>query len=183
MITIETVKKNEELEAILELQAKNLPQNLSETEKLSEGFVTVYHTFSLLKKMNTCQAHFIAKDDKQIVGYALCMPPKFQNDIEILKPMFREINGVFRTSISLSKVKSYIVMGQICIAKTHRGQGLFRKLYRAMQTELKFKYDAIITEVDVKNKRSLLAHYAVGFEDMSTYTSGGQQWKLIILYT
>ncbi len=176
MVVYKRATQNSELEQILVLQQKNLIPVLSEDEKKKEGFVTVSHTLELLKRMNDVCAHVIAKDGDRVVGYALCMHPRFAEEIEVLKPMFHEI------SLVVPKTEKYLAMGQICVDKDYRGQGLFRQLYDNMKKGIQPEFTSIITEVDVKNDRSLKAHYAVGFKDLKTYRSGGQDWHLIALH-
>ena len=50
-----------------------------------------------------------------------------------------------------------------------------------MAREMKDDYDSIITEVDVKNIRSLNAHKSVGFKLLKKYVSNNQLWEIIIL--
>jgi len=164
-----------ELQQILHLQEQNLPNALQINEQNEEGFVTVVHSLSLLEQMNRQCPHIICKDGSKVVGYALCMHPCFSETIPVLTPMFAKISAVVPTSTS------YIVMGQVCIDKAYRKQGIFRKLYAYMRKVTREKFDCIITEVDTTNQRSLQAHYAVGFLDLATYTSGNQHWKLIQL--
>ncbi|WP_378186236.1 GNAT family N-acetyltransferase [Aquimarina sp. W85] len=168
-----TVTLVEELHQIIKLQQENLPIAVTAEEKEKEGFVTVQHTISILKKMNDQEPHIIAKDQNSVVGYALCMTQKFKNDIEILKSMFIEIDKHLNSDIS------YIIMGQICIDKAYRKQGVFRGLYAKMREELNEKYDLLITEVAADNIRSLKAHDALGFETLTTYKSNGIKWHLI----
>ncbi len=168
-------KSNKELEQILVLQRRNLPESISEDEKSKEGFLTVVHSKALLTRMNTLCPHVIAKVDGKVVGYALCMHPSFAKEIEVLKPMFAKIKS------EVPKSESYIVMGQICIDKAYRRQGIFRNLYAFMKAETNIEYTSIITEVDANNKRSLAAHYAVGFEDLLTYEADGKLWHLIYM--
>ncbi|MDF0715081.1 GNAT family N-acetyltransferase [Muricauda sp. 334s03] len=148
MIVYKQVDSLKELEQILTLQQLNLPKNISQEESTKEGFVTVEHTLDVLKSMNEVCGHIIAIDDGQVVGYALCMHPKFAEDIEVLRPMFKEIETALNDNVR------YMVMGQICVAKSHRGQGIFRKLYQTMKRKLPVGFDTIVTEVDGKNKRS-----------------------------
>lgn len=162
-----------ELDQIIDLQHINLFSSISKTEKQEEGFLTVQHDLDMLKKMNNKQPHIIAKDEDKVVGYALSMAKEFKDDIEVLKPMFSKIDG------QLNSNKSYIIMGQICIDKAYRKQGIFRGLYQTMKKELLQKYDLLITEVAASNSRSLQAHYAVGFSDLLVYNSNGITWHLI----
>lgn len=164
----------EELEQILALQRANLPENLSPSIRNSEGFLTARHTKALLKRMNQAYAHTLAKVNGRVVGYALSMTVGFRDELEVLKPMFEQIDETYGG-------KSFIVMGQICIDKDFRKQGIFRGLYRAMQTFTKPYFQSIITEVDIENHRSLHAHLAVGFRTLESYTSNGREWVLLVL--
>lgn len=175
MTAYKQVDSDIELQKILELQQQNLPKNLTEKELLKDGFLTVEHDFELLKKMNATQPHTIAKNGTAVIGYALSMHPKFAEEIEVLKPMFREIQKV------VSKDATIMIMGQICIAKAYRGQGIFRGLYQSMQKFIPPRYSKIITEVDVKNIRSMNAHKAIGFKELKRYFSDGKGWSLIML--
>lgn len=174
-IKIQQVQNQLELKQILALQRENLPNALLKEEMEKEGFVTIAHTFDLLNAMNKVSRHIIAKENDRVVGYVLCMHPKFGNKIDILKPMFKEIDTV------LSGDEKYMVMGQVCIDKAYRKIGLFHKLYMKMQDITKPDYNFIITEVDASNKRSLNAHLAIGFVELKTYSSNGRIWHLIAL--
>lgn len=174
-IHISRAQSSFELEQILSLQKKNSPNVLSKIEMDQEGFVTVTHTLDLLDRMNRICPHIIAKENDKVIGYALCMHPKFRNDIPILKPMFVEIKSV------LFPGEKYMVMGQVCIDKEYRKLGVFQKLYKKMQDVIKTNYNCIITEVDALNKRSLNAHFAVGFIELKTYNSYGKKWHLLVL--
>ncbi len=168
-----SVRHKEELLQILELQQKNLSSNISEAEKEKEGFVTVEHDIDILNKMNDQQPHIIAKHNDKVIGYTLCMTSMFGNDIEVLKPMFTKIEE------HLKNDTTYIVMGQVCIDKAYRGQGVFRGLYQQMKIELQEKYNLLITEVAANNLRSMRAHKAVGFKTLIVYNVDDMEWHLI----
>ena len=177
MITYGLSKTNNELKQILVLQQANLPVGLTSEEKNREGFVTVHHDFHILKRMHDVFPHIIVKDGNDLIGYALSMHPQFGNEIEVLKPMFKEIQ---ESELSTSK---FIVMGQICISKAFRKKGVFRKLYATMAKETAKAFNYIITEVDAENQRSLQAHLAIGFKQLKSYSSAGRTWELIFLAT
>lgn len=172
-ITYYRASITEELNQVLKLQEDNLPKKLSISEKEKEGFLTVHHTFDILKQMNDACAHILAKHNDEVIGYALCMTKAFKAKIPVLIPMFNEIESV------ISKDTKYIIMGQICVSKDYRKQGVFRGLYEFMSKSLKSEFNVIITEVDTKNTRSLNAHKAIGFENMKTYKSNNQHWEII----
>ena len=179
MISYHRVQNDKELFDILELQRQNLPIHLVDSEQQKEGFVTVRHSFDILKKMNLMCPHCIAKANDTVVGYALCMDKSFKNEIDVLKSMFEEIEVALNAGSM--KVSDYIVMGQICIDKNYRKKGVFRGLYSYMRDQLNSGYSAIITEVDQKNIRSSHAHKAVGFELLKTYSADAKIWELIVM--
>lgn len=175
MIYYKQASSTQELEQILSLQQKNLAKSLTTDELENEGFLTVEHSMDILQAMNEECGHIIALEDGEVIGYALCMHPKFADSIEVLQPMFVEINK------AVADKSNYMVMGQICVSKSHRGQGIFRNLYLTMKNKLPEAFDTIITEVDGKNKRSLRAHATIGFQTLKVYHAGGKEWHLIEL--
>jgi Sortase and related acyltransferases len=175
MITYKQASTMGELEQILALQQLNLIKNISAEERKNEGFLTVEHDMDILKAMNDVCGHIIAVEDDQVVGFALCMHRQFADSIDLLQPMFEEIDKVIENK------NGYMAMGQICVAKSHRGRGVFRNLYLTMKEKLPEGIDTIVTEVEGKNARSLAAHAAIGFKTINVYPSGELEWHLIIL--
>ena len=162
---------------ILELQKANLSESLSEKEIVKEGFVTASHTYDELKVMNDIYPHTIVTVDDQVVGYALSMVSQFRNLLPVLVPMFEMIDEEMARH---NRNDSFIVMGQVCISKGHRGKGLFQGLYNAMRKSFSSLFDVNITEVAVSNLRSMRAHKKVGYEIMKVYTDRfGVEWALI----
>jgi predicted GNAT family N-acyltransferase len=174
MITYKRAKIDEELQQILKLQQSNFSSSISEEEKTKEGFVTVQHDFDILKSMNEKCQHIIAIHDHKVIGYALSMVKELQEKIEVLKPMFQEIEK------HIESQSSYLVMGQICVDKEFRKKGVFRGMYAFMRQELHQQYDLLITEIDSSNKRSIDAHYAVGFKQLHTYYANNQDWEIVV---
>ncbi len=175
MIHYKATSTNGELKQVLALQANNLPQNLTSAEKETQGFVTVHHTLEMLQKMHDLHPHIIAKHREKVIGYALSMSKTFRDEIPVLVPMFNQIDK------ALKKEKNYILMGQVCIDKMYRGKGIFRSLYDKMSSVFSDSYDAIITEIDATNTRSLNAHKAIGFKELITYQSNNQDWVIVFM--
>jgi predicted GNAT family N-acyltransferase len=164
----------DELEQIRTLQLQNSSQNITSEEKLQEGFVTVQHTVALLEQMNSACAHIIAKDNDIVVGFSLVMLSSFRNEIKVLIPMFERIDGL------VPKDKTFVVMGQICVDKNYRKQGIFRGLYHFYREELQHKFDHLITEVAAINLRSMQAHEAIGFKTIDNYEEDGIVWNIML---
>src|SRR6478736_8243575 len=146
MLLITKASQFEELDQILLLQQKNLARNISQQEAIEQGYVTVIHTLDQLQKMHQQAPAILAKDDEKVVGYALSMPISCSKLIPILEPMFASFENLVYKGKPLQQF-SYYVMGQICIDKAFRGQGIFDKLYAGHKETYSQNYDCIITEV------------------------------------
>ncbi|GAA3600413.1 GNAT family N-acetyltransferase [Flavivirga amylovorans] len=177
-IVYKRAETEEELQQILDLQSINVKILLSNEIMKAEGFVSVKHTYDVLKRMNDACPHIIATYKGNVVGYALCMLNAFRNDVPALIPMFEYMDGII-ASKNLSELR-YLIVGQICIDKAYRKQGIFKGLYHYFKDELKSDFDAVITEVNSKNNRSSGAHRAVGFEILDVHTEAGEEWELMI---
>ena len=81
----------------------------------------------------------------------------------LLLPMIETVNATSYGGKPLDK-SNYVVMGQICIAKSHRGQAIFYQLYDFFKKQFQQEFDYVITFVSKKNTRSIRAHLKAGFE-------------------
>ena len=179
MISFHKANNTTDLEQILSLQAANRPENISSSELQEQGFVTVRHNLSLLQAMNNPFSHIIAKEQEKLIAYALVMLKKFKNQIPVLIPMFDQIDHLEHKGQPLAAI-DYFVIGQICIAKGYRGQGVFYGLYEKMKQEMQPIFPLVITEVSVRNPRSLKAHEKAGFETILGYaTEDGEKWEIL----
>lgn len=180
MITYTAANSKNDLEGILKLQKANLPQGLTPDEIRSQGFVTVNHSFDLLAKLNDLEKHIIAKDKEQVVGYVLAMTQHSRYDIPILIPMFDVFDAVRYNGKTISEY-NYLIIGQVCVDKEYRGQGVFDNCYAAYREHYSGKYDFAITEIASSNPRSINAHKRVGFKEINSYTDpDGTEWVIVV---
>ena len=170
----------DDLRDILSLQQLNLKQALSPEETRSEGYVTVKHDLALLRALNSPYRHVLARSGDVLAGYALVMERRWKHEIEVLIPMFDEIDAQRYQGVEVKSSK-YFVMGQVCVAPEFRGKGIFRGLYAKMKSVMSSEFDFLITEIASDNQRSLNAHLAIGFEEFHRYPSGKEfDWILVI---
>lgn len=180
MITYTTSQTPAELEGILQLQKANLAQGLTQEEIQSQGFVTVHHSYDQLTQLNDIEQHLIAKDGDQVIGYLLAMTTASRNDIPILVPLFETFDQVDYLGKKVSEYH-YLVVGQVCIGKGYRGQGVLDQAYAAYKEFFSPKYDFAITEIATKNPRSLNAHKRIGFKEIHSYFDPNQtEWIIVV---
>jgi hypothetical protein len=178
-IIIKLAETEDELEQILKLQDSNHIQNLSPKERKSNGFVTVKHDLEITTKMNNSARQVIAKDNETVVGYALVMLKEFSELIPVLTPMFAMFSNLSFNQMPLSSYK-YYVMGQICIAESHRGSGIFEDLYLKHKEVYSDKFEICLTEVSVNNIRSMKAHVRTGFQTIHTFQDKTDNWNILL---
>src|SRR5262245_21642469 len=180
MIIYSTANSHSDLEGILKLQKSNLRRSLQADEIQSQGFVTVDHTFDVLNRLNDHEKHVIAKDHDTVVGYVLAMTKHSKLEIPILFQMFDVFDAVVFNGKRVSEY-NYMLVGQVCIAKEYRGQGIFDNCYEAYRKFYKEKYDFAITEIAKSNPRSLHAHKRIGFEEVHSYVGSDKtEWIIVV---
>ncbi len=176
---LKLTETKEELLQILELQHQNHFESVSIETQLSKGFVTVRHNLDLLTKMNQKAQQVIAVENGIVVGYALVMLKEFKERIPVLMPMFNSFEHIDYHKKKLSEYTFY-VMGQVCIAESYRGKGLFKKLYELHKESYAQKFELCITEVSTSNIPSLKAHEKVGFKIVHTYKDAAEVWNVLV---
>ena len=181
MIIYTTANSKNDLEGILNLQKRNLPSSLTNDEIQSQGFVTVDHSYEQLETLNNYEKHVIAQDNDKVVGYLLAMTKRSRLDIPVLIPMFELFEGVSYNRKKISEY-NYLVVGQVCIDKAYRGQGILDHCYAAYREHYGTKYDFAITEIASTNLRSLKAHKRIGFKEVNTYVSPDKTEWIVVLW-
>lgn len=181
MIIYSTANSKTDLEGILKLQKSNLRQSLDPEEIQSQGFVTVDHSYDLLKKLNDVEQHVIAKDQDKVIGYVLAMTKSSKFEVPVLFPMFEALETVLYKNKKVSAY-NYIIVGQVCVAKEYRGQGIFDNCYATYRKFYKDKYDFAITEIAKTNNRSLNAHKRIGFEEIYTHVGLNKTEWIVVLW-
>jgi hypothetical protein len=179
MITYSQSTSLSDLQGIIDLQIENRETTISAEELRQEGFVTVVHTLELLKQMNTPHPHTIAKDGDLVVAYVLTMLQSMQKHIPILQPMFEQINTLSYQGDAL-KDADYFVIGQCCVKKGYRGQGVFQGLYEKMREYLSPHFKYAITEIATRNPRSIRAHEKMGFEVIHEFEDATDHWVIVL---
>lgn len=163
------VESDSDLEEILALQRENLEAALPDRR---DGFVTVVHTLPILKAMHALLPSVVARDGGHVVAYALSMPRETRALLPILEPMFR------RLDVLLPDERFY-VMGQVCVAASHRGTGVFDELFRVHRERYAATHASLVTEIAARNTRSMRAHARVGFELLERYRDEVDDWALV----
>jgi GNAT superfamily N-acetyltransferase len=172
------VSTTEELQQILQLQEKNIIQNIDDTEMQSQGFVTLRHDLETLKQMHGLAPSVIIKDNDKVVAYALTMLQECRQLMPDLGPMFTLLDKLSWKHKPLQNF-SFYVMGQVCIAKEYRGRGMFEQLYEHHKKVNRSQFDLFVTEISTRNHRSLRAHERLGFKTIHIHRDKLDEWAIV----
>jgi GNAT superfamily N-acetyltransferase len=175
---VQPLSDSADLQRILELQSANLATSIDAEELRSQGFVTAVHSLESLQQMHALGPSIIAKAGDQLAGYALTMLVEARRAVPILEPMFQLFEQLQWHGRPLLELRHY-VMGQVCISKPFRGQGLFDALYQGHQAAYRERFELLVTQVSARNPRSLRAHERVGFEPIHRFRDRVDEWVVL----
>ena len=178
-VIIKRVTDLSELTGIKDLQAANLKTLISEEEATSQGFLSATYSPEFLEQMHLSCPSIVAKDGDEVVGYALVTTQENRYQHDLLADLFNTIDTLSYNQKPL-KESRYVVVGQLCVAKAYRGQGLVQQLYGQFKAALCDQFDFCVTDVAQANQRSLKAHIKTGFEVIDTLHYGGIGWDIVL---
>jgi ribosomal protein S18 acetylase RimI-like enzyme len=179
MLIAKQVETEKELLQILQLQQLYLAGNNSGSEEKEQGFVTVHHTIEKLNQLHALSPSVIIKDADEVVAYALVMLNEGGSLIPELVSMFEMLETLSWKGKPLNQY-SYYVMGQVCVHKAYRGQGVFQMLYDKHKEMMQPSYDFVVTEIATRNTRSIRAHEKVGFQLLHRFKDEREEWDVVV---
>ena len=173
------VTNSTELAGIKHIQTLSLRKNIDTETAVSEGFLTAEYTMEYLQQMNNASPSIIAKDGDTVVGYALVATKEVRNGHDLIADLFNVIDTKYYKGKCLKEV-NYVVVGQLCVAKDYRGQGLVKRMYDYYRDSYAGEYEYLITDVAQANIRSLNAHKKSGFIVIDTLVYAGIGWDIVL---
>lgn len=179
MYTATTVSTDRELEQILHLQQQNLKQFITQEEKQAQGFLTMQFNLPMLRQLHAIAPSIVVKQGDEVVAYAMSVMLESRAAYAQVENMFASFDDARWKGRPLYDYRFY-VMGQVCVAKEHRGKGLFDQLYAHHREVYSPRFDFIITEISTSNLRSIQAHRRVGFQTIHTYTDEVDTWNIVV---
>ena len=176
------VRGASDVERILALQAENHRDAVDAATAEREGFTSVRHEPGVLHAMNRAYPSAIATSGDELAGYCLMMPQGFRARVPILAPMFALLDTLAWRGAPLAGNPRWFVMGQVCVARAFRGEGVFDGIYRTLRDAYAARFDFVVTEISQRNVRSLRAHRRVGFETLHVYrdAAADETWEVVV---
>ena len=164
-----------DLQGILELQERNLFDNLSESEK-KNGFVTTPFSISQLEDLLTRRGLFIAESKEKVMGYTMAAGWNYFSQWPIFLFMVSRFSGSSFNGIQISDQNTF-QYGPVCIDSTLRGTNAFPRLFEEMRIELSSRYTIGITFINKVNERSYNAHiHRLGMTVIDEFAFSGREY-------
>ena len=179
MAILKLVETEQELIGLKQLQTNNLRKLIGEEEAMKEGFVTSEYSIELLGKMHEAHASIIAKDGEEVVGYVIVTDKSVLGEHEEIDHLFHTVDQMSFNGQQLKEV-SYILVGQLCVGKSHRGQGLVQAMYNYYKEQFSQQYQYLVTDISQANPRSIKAHKKSGFETIGVIEQVGTGWDIVL---
>ncbi len=179
MVRIKLAQEASELEGILALQRRNLKRFLSETEAEEQGFLIAEYNLAYLRQMHEQCPSVVAVDEGRVVAYALVVTQAVRAGLPFIAALFDEIDRITYQGTSLAGT-DYLVVGQLCVDKDYRGQGLVDRLYACFRASLEACHQYGVTDIARANRRSLKAHLKVGFQVVHAIEYEGLTWDVVL---
>lgn len=178
-VLIKRVSEDWEIEGIKALEEENNLTNISKEESDIEGFVTASYSLSLLRKMNEIEPSIIALHGNKVIGYAMVTNQELYGQHSLLDSLFDVLENMDYRGKKLGEAK-VVLVGQLCVAKPYRGQGLVPKMYDYFKECLINQYDYCVTDISEANPKSIRVHEKCGFKIIDTLSYEGVKWHIVM---
>jgi len=179
MAILKLVEKVQELIGLKQLQTNNLRRIIGEEEAMKEGFVTSEYELSLLQSMHAIHPSIIVKEGEEVVGYTIVTNKEVYGAHPELDHLFNTLDATLYNGALLKEV-NYILIGQVCVAKSHRGHGWVPKMYEYYKNLHATNYPYLVTDISQANKRSIRMHQKIGFETIGVIEQVGTGWDIVL---
>ena len=179
MAILKLVETEQELIGLKQLQTNNLRRLIGEEEAMKEGFVTSEYALSLLQQMHEIHPSIIVKEGEEVVGYTIVTNKEVYGAHPELDHLFNTLDATEYKG-ALLKNSNYILIGQVCVAKSHRGQGWVPKMYDYYKSLHAKNYTFLVTDISQANKRSIRMHQKIGFETIGVIEQVGTGWDIVL---
>jgi hypothetical protein len=169
---------DEDYAGLLALQEANLFDNLP-AEARREGFLSARFSREQFALMDRDVGVLVARDAERAVGYLCASGVEFNRQFPLLAAMIERYREVSFQGRALADQETFMY-GPVCVDRAHRGRGVLRGLFRALQRELSGRFDAGVGFVAEDNERSLAAHVdGLGMHDAGVFEFNGKRYRIL----
>lgn len=145
----------EDFPLILDLQKRNLIQNLTNDQRLN-GFLSIEFTNEMLEQVIQDIPIIKAFTKDKIIGYRMAQSLEFNLRFPLVSKIIERFPITFFQTKPISDYRAFI-SGPTCIDESFRGLGIYEGLFKEMMKAVKTRFEIGVTFISESNKRSLAA--------------------------
>jgi hypothetical protein len=166
---------------ILEIVEENLGGNLTERERISEGFITYKPNSRILKTLISENKVIVGQSQKgEIGGYLILMEEDDAKRDSFFSDFYEHYQRMGFEGRPLPN-QNPAIFAQDAIKNEYKGTNLFGELLKYGKKVVGEQgHEVIIGEIDSENNLSLNAHRKRGgFQEVGSYKANGRNWKVV----
>jgi hypothetical protein len=168
--------------AILQLQAQNVPENLSDAQK-RQGFIVSRMDEAQLAHINQRLGILVATAAERLAGFVCLMSTDARPRPPVVDAMLATLAGLSFNGAPLSEQRVFMY-GPVCLDRAWRGKGVLKQLYAAVRAHTCGEFDAGALFIDDDNPHSLAAHVqGLGMTALAPFRSGQKDYQLVVFAT
>jgi L-amino acid N-acyltransferase YncA len=165
--------QSEDLAGVVDLQDRNLYQNVSEKER-GGGFLSNRFSEEQFAAINADVSVVVALEDSRVVGFLCGSDMKAMADNPLVKSMISADSGAL-------SFETTCLGGPVCVDESQRGKGVMAKLYDSLVSQLHgTRYKDIAVFISDVNVASIKAHEKVGFAVVNTFKHADKTYLTLV---
>ena len=145
----------------------------------ASGTIMSSGQYQVFSKANGLVEKILVKEGDEVVGYTIVTNKGVYGEHPEVDHLFNTLDQTKYNEILLSEV-NYIMIGQVCVGKSHRGQGWVPKMYEFYKSLHSKNYQYLVTDISQANKRSIKMHQKIGFETIGVIEQVGTGWDIVL---
>lgn len=159
--------RRDDFEKIVELQLRNMGNNLSDEEK-KDGFLSAYFNAEELAEIERDIGTVVASDNDDVAGFLCVTSADFNRRFSLPGTMLDRLR---QSSFDGGPIEedAICVCGPVCIDSAHRGKGIFESFYDYLPEIVPPEINIAVTLIAQSNGRSLAAHKKVGMSPIDEF--------------
>ena len=172
----------EDFPAILDLQSKNLFDNLAPQAR-ADGFLSVAFTREMLAEVIEDIAIVKAYTAEGLIGYHMAQTLEFNARFPLLAAIIARFGQIEFKEKKLSQYSTFI-SGPLCIAHEYRGQGVHLGMSNLLLEIVRPRFEVGVTFISENNPRSLAAaQNKLGMQIVDRIEFNAKNFKILAFST
>lgn len=165
---------------IMHIQSENLRENLTPSRQ-KDGYLSIAFSGEELRRFNDDLCVAVAKEGDKPVGYCCISSSRFNASFPILDQIVANLSSYSVPGGQDSPgVENSCIHGPVCIARSHRGKGILKKLFtKGIEEAKRAGYVYFFTFISLENARSLAGHMKLPFRRVGKVAYHDKEYSVL----